>query len=115
ELAGLNAVRLINEPTAAAMAYGLHTQQNTRSLVFDLGGGTFDVTALEYATPVIEVHASAGDNFLGGEDFTHMLVDEVLKRADVAKTTLNESELAALYACVEAAKCSNKSPLHIRW
>ena len=111
ELAGLNAVRLINEPTAAAMAYGLHTQQNTRSLVFDLGGGTFDVTVLEYATPVIEVHASAGDNFLGGEDFTHMLVDEVLKRADVARTTLNESELAALYACVEAAKCSNQSPL----
>ncbi|KXU73659.1 hypothetical protein AWN70_00310 [Escherichia coli] len=88
---------------------------NTRSLVFDLGGGTFDVTVLEYATPVIEVHASAGDNFLGGEDFTHMLVDEVLKRADVARTTLNESELAALYACVEAAKCSNQSPLHIRW
>ncbi|EES6928323.1 Hsp70 family protein [Escherichia coli] len=87
ELAGLNAVRLINEPTAAAMAYGLHTQQNTRSLVFDLGG----------------------------EDFTHMLVDEVLKRADVARTTLNESELAALYACVEAAKCSNQSPIHIRW
>ncbi|EON5055021.1 molecular chaperone HscC [Escherichia coli] len=115
ELAGLNAVRLINEPTAAAMAYGLHTQQNTRSLVFDLGGGTFDVTVLEYATPVIEVHASAGDNFLGGEDFTHMLVDDVLKRADVARTTLNESELAALYACVEAAKCSNQSPLHIRW
>ncbi|MCG2991439.1 Hsp70 family protein, partial [Escherichia coli] len=76
---------------AAAMAYGLHTQQNTRSLVFDLGGGTFDVTVLEYATPVIEVHASAGDNFLGGEDFTHMLVDEVLKRAAVAKNMLNES------------------------
>lgn len=87
DLAGLNAVRLINEPTAAAMAYGLHTQQNTRSLVFDLGG----------------------------EDFTHMLVDDVLKRADVTRTTLNESELAALYACVEAAKCSNQSPMHIRW
>ncbi|MCV5274823.1 Hsp70 family protein, partial [Escherichia coli] len=105
ELAGLNAVRLINEPTAAAMAYGLHTQQNTRSLVFDLGGGTFDVTVLESATPVIEVHASAGDNFLGGEDFTHMLVDEVLKRAAVAQNMLNESELAALYTSVEAAKC----------
>lgn len=64
---------------------------------------------------MIEVHASAGDNFLGGEDFTHMLVDDVLKRADVTRTTLNESELAALYACVEAAKCSNQSPLHIRW
>ncbi|XNM77780.1 hypothetical protein ACLK19_04475 [Escherichia coli] len=62
---------------------------------------------------MIEVHTSAGDKFFGGEDFTHMLVDEVLKRADVARTTLNESELGALYACVEAAKCSNQSPLHI--
>ncbi len=112
ELAGLNAVRLINEPTAAAMAYGLHTQQNTRSLVFDLGGGTFDVTVLEYATPVIEVHASAGDNFLGGEDFTHMLVDEVLKRADVARTTLNESELGALYAenATHKQNCTSFNP-----
>ncbi|EDT2961567.1 molecular chaperone HscC [Salmonella enterica] len=115
ELAGLNAVRLINEPTAAAMAYGLHTQQNSRSLVFDLGGGTFDVTVLEYATPIIEVHASAGDNYLGGEDFTHLLLDEVLKRWNLDKSALTDSDLAALYACVEAAKCANGSPLRMNW
>ncbi|EOB0967358.1 molecular chaperone HscC [Salmonella enterica subsp. enterica serovar Infantis] len=115
ELAGLNAVRLINEPTAAAMAYGLHTQQNSRSLVFDLGGGTFDVTVLEYATPIIEVHASAGDNYLGGEDFTHLLLDEVLKRWNLDKSALTDSDLAALYACVETAKCASGSPLRMSW
>ncbi|ELP0129853.1 molecular chaperone HscC [Salmonella enterica subsp. enterica serovar Infantis] len=115
ELAGLNAVRLINEPTAAAIAYGLHTQQNSRSLVFDLGGGTFDVTVLEYATPIIEVHASAGDNYLGGEDFTHLLLDEVLKRWNLDKSALTDSDLAALYACVEAAKCASGSPLRMSW
>ncbi|EDU6486646.1 molecular chaperone HscC [Salmonella enterica subsp. enterica serovar Gaminara] len=115
ELAGLNAVRLINEPTAAAMAYGLHTQQNSRSLVFDLGGGTFDVTVLEYATPIIEVHASAGDNYLGGEDFTHLLLDEVLKRWNLDKSALTDSDLATLYACVEAAKCASGSPLRMSW
>ncbi|ELH1179043.1 molecular chaperone HscC [Salmonella enterica] len=115
ELAGLNAVRLINEPTAAAMAYGLHTQQNSRSLVFDLGGGTFDVTVLEYATPIIEVHASAGDNYLGGEDFTHLLLNEVLKRWNLDKSALTDSDLAALYACVEAAKCASGSPLRMSW
>ncbi|EMY9706573.1 molecular chaperone HscC [Salmonella enterica] len=115
ELAGLNAVRLINEPTAAAMAYGLHTQQNSRSLVFDLGGGTFDVTVLEYATPIIEAHASAGDNYLGGEDFTHLLLDEVLKRWNLDKSALTDSDLAALYACVEAAKCASGSPLRMSW
>ncbi|EGD1263064.1 molecular chaperone HscC [Salmonella enterica] len=115
ELAGLNAVRLINEPTAAAMAYGLHTLQNSRSLVFDLGGGTFDVTVLEYATPIIEVHASAGDNYLGGEDFTHLLLDEVLKRWNLDKSALTDSDLAALYACVEAAKCASGSPLRMSW
>ncbi|EGI6064214.1 molecular chaperone HscC [Salmonella enterica subsp. enterica serovar Alachua] len=115
ELAGLNAVRLINEPTAAAMAYGLHTQQNSRSLVFDLGGGTFDVTVLEYATPIIEVRASAGDNYLGGEDFTHLLLDEVLKRWNLDKSALTDSDLAALYACVEAAKCASGSPLRMSW
>lgn len=115
ELAGLNAVRLINEPTAAAMAYGLHTQQNTRSLVFDLGGGTFDVTVLEYATPIIEVHASAGDNYLGGEDFTMMLVEEALKRWKLAKSTIPEAALAELYAMAEAAKCRGDIPLKLCW
>ena len=76
-LAGLNVVRLVNEPTAAAMAYGLHSQDtdNERKfLVLDLGGGTFDVTLLELFCGVMEVKASAGDNFLGGEDFTHAIM-----------------------------------------
>ncbi|EDP9825983.1 molecular chaperone HscC [Salmonella enterica subsp. enterica] len=111
ELAGF----LINEPTAAAMAYGLHTQQNSRSLVFDLGGGTFDVTVLEYATPIIEVHASAGDNYLGGEDFTHLLLEEVLKRWNLDKSLLTENDLAALYTCVETAKCASDTPLRVNW
>lgn len=90
ELAGLNAVRLINEPTAAAMAYGLHETQSGNTLVFDLGGGTFDVTVLEYALPLIEVHASAGDNYLGGEDFT----DEIVK-ACLAEWKLTQQEIPA--------------------
>lgn len=76
-LAGLNVVRLVNEPTAAAMAYGLHSQDTDserKFLVLDLGGGTFDVTLLELFCGVMEVKASAGDNFLGGEDFTHAIM-----------------------------------------
>jgi molecular chaperone HscC len=70
ELAGLKVERLLNEPTAAALAYGLHEAEDmTTFLVFDLGGGTFDVSLLELFDGVMEVHASAGDNQLGGEDF----------------------------------------------
>ncbi|MBB6187055.1 molecular chaperone HscC [Rhodanobacter sp. MP7CTX1] len=70
ELAGVRVERLINEPTAAALAYGLQDKQDgNRFLVFDLGGGTFDVSILEMFEGIVEVHASAGDNFLGGEDF----------------------------------------------
>ena len=70
QLAGLKVERLLNEPTAAALAYGLHDlTQESKFLVFDLGGGTFDVSVLEMFDGVMEVRASAGDNFLGGEDF----------------------------------------------
>ncbi len=72
------------------------------------------MTVLEYATPIIEVHASAGDNYLGGEDFTHLLLDEVLKRWNLDKSALTDSDLAALYACVEAAKCASGS-LRMSW
>ncbi|MGN6581096.1 MAG: molecular chaperone HscC [Bordetella sp.] len=71
-IAGLHVERLINEPTAAALAYGLHQRDGeSRFLVFDLGGGTFDVSILELFEGVMEVRATAGDNFLGGEDFTN--------------------------------------------
>lgn len=76
ELADLKVERLLNEPTAAALAYGLHDRgSETQFLVFDLGGGTFDVSILEMFEGVMEVRASAGDNMLGGEDFTTLIVD----------------------------------------
>ncbi|GKX53404.1 molecular chaperone HscC [Budvicia aquatica] len=105
ELAGLNAVRLINEPTAAAMAYGLHTQEFGRTLVFDLGGGTFDVTVLEYALPLIEVHSSAGDNYLGGEDFTRALVKACLSEWKLAESDITPEALARLSDTAEQIKC----------
>lgn len=76
ELAGLKVERIISEPTAAAIAYGLYECKNdAKFLVFDLGGGTFDVSILELSGPILEVRAVAGDNYLGGEDFTNVLED----------------------------------------
>lgn len=76
ELAGLKVERIISEPTAAAIAYGLYqNKEHARFLVFDLGGGTFDVSILELYDTILEVRAVAGDNFLGGEDFTAVLED----------------------------------------
>lgn len=75
EIAGLNVLRVINEPTAAALAYGLDRKGNETVLVFDLGGGTFDVTILELGDGVFEVKSTAGDTHLGGADFDHKVVD----------------------------------------
>ncbi|WP_285418579.1 molecular chaperone HscC [Pseudomonas sp. efr-133-TYG-5] len=105
ELAGLSVTRLINEPTAAAMAYGLHEQKFERTLIFDLGGGTFDVTVLEYALPLIEVHASTGDNFLGGEDFTHALLQACLKDWQLTAAQIDVQGLASLGDALEQLKC----------
>ncbi|QBG90464.1 molecular chaperone HscC [Xanthomonas oryzae] len=94
ELAGIRVERLINEPTAAALAYGLQERgREGRVLVLDLGGGTFDVSLLEMFDGVVEVHASAGDNFLGGEDFLEVLVEGFCAehRLDAAKPTPGES------------------------
>ncbi|CAM3884764.1 molecular chaperone HscC [Ectopseudomonas alcaliphila] len=104
ELAGLRVERLINEPTAAAMAYGLHEQQFERTLIFDLGGGTFDVTVLEYALPLIEVHASTGDNFLGGEDFTEALLKACLSDWGLSRSELDGQALASLEDALEQLK-----------
>ncbi|MFW2012748.1 Hsp70 family protein [Acinetobacter bereziniae] len=76
ELAGFEKINLINEPTAAALAYGLSQTDDSCFLVFDLGGGTFDVSIVEYFEGVIEVRASAGDNFLGGDDFVHLIMKQ---------------------------------------
>src|SRR5260221_2679049 len=74
-IAGLEVLRIINEPTAAALAYGLDKKQNETVLVFDLGGGTFDVSVLDIGEGVVEVRATAGDTHLGGDDFDRRIVD----------------------------------------
>lgn len=116
ELAGLSVTRLINEPTAAAMAYGLHEQKFERTLIFDLGGGTFDVTVLEYALPLIEVHASTGDNFLGGEDFTAALLQACLKAWQLTPTVVDAQGMASLGDALEQLKCKlGEGTQHLSW
>lgn len=86
QLAGLKVERLLNEPTAAALAYGIQDSgQEAKFLVFDFGGGTFDVSILELFDGVMEVRASAGDNFLGGEDFVTLMVDNFLEKSGLAQ------------------------------
>ena len=80
EIAGLNVLRIINEPTAAALAYGLDKENDQTVLVFDLGGGTFDVSLLEMGEGVIEVKATNGDTRLGGDDWDQRIVDHLVKR-----------------------------------
>ncbi len=94
-LAGLNVERIISEPTAAAVAYGLYqNRDHARYLVFDLGGGTFDVSILELFENILEVRAVAGDNFLGGEDFTRVLEEAFFeKNSELDRLNLSEKEL----------------------
>ena len=80
EIAGLNVLRIVNEPTAAALAYGLDKGDDQTILVFDLGGGTFDVSLLEIGDGVVEVKATSGDNHLGGDDWDQRIVDHLVKQ-----------------------------------
>ncbi|HWC35419.1 MAG TPA: molecular chaperone DnaK [Mycobacteriales bacterium] len=80
QIAGLNVLRIINEPTAAALAYGLDKEADQTILVFDLGGGTFDVSLLEIGDGVIEVKATSGDNHLGGDDWDDKIVEWLVER-----------------------------------
>jgi L1 cell adhesion molecule like protein len=108
-IAGLDVLRIINEPTAAALAYGLdvHTEGKTNLLIFDLGGGTFDVTILSIENGIFEVKATGGDTRLGGEDFDQTVVDFLLKECkkkgmpDVAKSA---RALRRLRVAAEQAK-----------
>ena len=105
ELAGLKVERMISEPTAAAVAYGLYDKtQDTRFLVFDLGGGTFDVSVLELYHNILEVRAVAGDNYLGGEDFTEVMARLFLQKAKLQLQNLSEKEQVRLYRQAEKAK-----------
>ena len=106
ELAGLNVVRIINEPTAAAIAHGMTEKEDARYLVFDLGGGTFDVSILELYSPIMEVHAIAGDNFIGGEDFTDLLCALFLTHAGIRPDTLDLRTKSELRKTAESCKCA---------
>ncbi|MBE1275461.1 Hsp70 family protein [Enterovibrio baiacu] len=107
ELADLIAVRLINEPTAACLAYSLHESHERRFLVFDLGGGTFDVTVVEHQDGFVDVRASAGDNRLGGEDFTQKLADHVIEKVTSDGGDLTLADIAKVFNACEQAKKSN--------
>ena len=90
KLAGLKVERLISEPTAAAIAYGInHETEDTKIMVFDLGGGTFDISLLELDDGIMEVHCVAGDNFLGGEDFTKVLYKRFFREQDMEEELLS--------------------------
>ncbi len=106
ELAGLKVERIISEPTAAAIAYGLYqSKKSARFLVFDLGGGTFDVSILELFDTILEVRAVAGDNFLGGEDFTAVLEEMFFEKyPQFDKLTLDEKTMRHIHRQAELCK-----------
>ena len=106
-IAGLDVKRIINEPTAAARAYGLDKETDQTILVFDLGGGTFDVSVLEIGDGVFEVKATAGDNHLGGDNFDKAIVDWLaaeFKRDQGIDLTQDKMALQRLYEAAEKAK-----------
>ncbi len=106
ELAGLMVERIISEPTAAAIAYGLYQSQgHMRFLVFDLGGGTFDVSVLERIDTILEVRAVAGDNFLGGEDFTAVLEEMFFEKyPQFSRLTLDSKTLRHIHKQADICK-----------
>lgn len=105
ELAGLKVDRIISEPTAAAIAYGLYEKrENTRFLVCDLGGGTFDVSILELFENILEVRAVAGDNYLGGEDFTRVIIDKFYEVNDLSEVDLKERQILKIREEAEKLK-----------
>jgi molecular chaperone DnaK len=108
KIAGLKIQRIINEPTAAALAYGLGKHENERIAVFDLGGGTFDISIMEMADGVFEVLSTCGDSFLGGEDFDQRIVDWMIETfQQETKIDLRPDRLALqrLKEAAERAKC----------
>ena len=107
KIAGLEVLRIINEPTAAALAYGLDKKSNERILVFDLGGGTFDVSVLEVGDGVFEVLSTSGDTHLGGDDFDKVIVDhlaETFKSNEGIDLRQDKQALQRLTEAAEKAK-----------
>ncbi|CAN5301851.1 Fe-S protein assembly chaperone HscA [soil metagenome] len=104
QLARLNVLRLINEPTAAAIAYGLDNASEGVYAVYDLGGGTFDISILRLSQGVFEVISTGGDSALGGDDYDRALVEWVLSKAGLAADTLTASDKAVLHKAARACK-----------
>ena len=114
-LAGLNVLRLLNEPTAAAVAYGLDSGQEGIIAVYDLGGGTFDISILRLSKGVFEVLATGGDTALGGDDFDHLIADWVVEQTQVKPQTPNQQrELITLASQAKIALTTEKSTV-ISW
>jgi molecular chaperone DnaK len=103
-IAGLEVLRILNEPTAAALAYGLNKKKNEIVLIFDLGGGTFDVSILEVGDEVFEVLATAGDTHLGGDNFDDLIVDYVVKDFQLKEGVDLYKEKQALQRIIEASE-----------
>ncbi|MER5925752.1 molecular chaperone DnaK [Streptomyces sp. NPDC059837] len=106
-IAGLEVLRIINEPTAAALAYGMDKKQHETVLVFDLGGGTFDVSILDVGDGVVEVRSTAGDSHLGGDDFDRRLVDYLaddFQKANGIDLRKDPQALQRLFEAAEKAK-----------
>src|SRR5436305_10798206 len=105
EIAGMTVLRVVNEPTAAALAYGLDKGETEQTiLVFDLGGGTFDVSLLDIGEGVIEVKATAGDNHLGGDDWDERIVTHLVKTFNAANGIDLSKDKLAMQRLREAAE-----------
>ena len=107
-IAGLNVKRIINEPTSAAMSYGLDHGEPQKVMVYDLGGGTFDVSIIEIGEGVIEVLSTAGDNHLGGDDFDGRIVDWIVRNFKAQKRVDVSKDFAAMQRIREAAEQTKK-------
>ena len=109
-IAGLNVLRIINEPTAAALAYGLDKKEAEKILVYDLGGGTFDVTVLETGDNIVEVLATGGNAFLGGDDFDNKIIDWLVSEFKNETGIDLKGDIMALQRLKEAAENAKKEP-----
>ncbi|GAA8154925.1 molecular chaperone DnaK [Helicobacter pylori] len=107
-IAGLNVLRIINEPTSAALAYGLDKKESEKIMVYDLGGGTFDVTVLETGDNVVEVLATGGDAFLGGDDFDNRVIDFLAAELKNETGIEIKNDVMALQRLKEAAENAKK-------
>ncbi|WP_027327337.1 molecular chaperone DnaK [Helicobacter pametensis] len=107
-IAGLNVLRIINEPTSAALAYGLDKKESEKIVVYDLGGGTFDVTVLETGDNVVEVLATGGDAFLGGDDFDNRIIDWAVEEFRSESGIDLKSDIMALQRLKDASENAKK-------